>query len=202
MSKAVRFNEYGDVSVLHVIDVPDPAPGPGEVLIQVKAAGVNPGEASIREGRLHALWPATFPSGEGSDLAGVVIGPHGTNLIARDQAVVLLSTAGLLYVMFVAGLEMDLAMFRKHRQQSLLFGLLCFLIPGSLGVVTGRLLGFDWVAALMLGAVIAPHTLLAYPLASRLGLAKRTAITAAVGGTMLTDTLALMVLFVEACDRV
>lgn len=72
MSKAVRFNEYGSVDVLHVVDVPDPTPGPGEVLVRVKAAGINPGEASIREGLLHALWPATFPSGEGSDLAGVV----------------------------------------------------------------------------------------------------------------------------------
>jgi NADPH:quinone reductase-like Zn-dependent oxidoreductase len=72
MSKAVRFDEYGGVDVLKVVDVPDPTPGPGEVLVRVKAAGINPGEANIREGRLHALWPATFPSGEGSDLAGVV----------------------------------------------------------------------------------------------------------------------------------
>ncbi len=72
MSKAVRFNEYGGVDVLQVVDVPDPRPGSGEVLVRVRAAGINPGEASIREGLLHALWPATFPSGEGSDLAGVV----------------------------------------------------------------------------------------------------------------------------------
>jgi NADPH:quinone reductase-like Zn-dependent oxidoreductase len=72
MSKAVRFNEYGGTDVLQVVDVPDPVPGPGEVLVRVKAAGINPGEASIREGLLHALWPATFPSGQGSDLAGVV----------------------------------------------------------------------------------------------------------------------------------
>jgi Kef-type K+ transport system membrane component KefB len=139
-----------------------------------------------------------LPGLVGLILAGIVIGPHGANLLARDEAIVLLSTAGLLYVMFVAGLEIDLAMFRKHRSQSVLFGILCFLIPGGLGVVTGRLLGFDWPAAMMLGAVIAPHTLLAYPLASRLGLAKRQAVTAAVGGTILTDTLALMVLTVVA----
>jgi NADPH:quinone reductase-like Zn-dependent oxidoreductase len=72
MSKAVRFNEYGGTDVLQVVDVPDPVPGPGEVLVRVKAAGINPGEASIREGLLHALWPATFPSGQGSDLAGVI----------------------------------------------------------------------------------------------------------------------------------
>ena len=70
--KAVRFDEYGGIEVLKVVDVPRPAPGPGEVLVQVKAAGINPGEAKIRAGLLHSRWPATFPSGEGSDLAGIV----------------------------------------------------------------------------------------------------------------------------------
>jgi len=70
--KAVRFSEYGGVDVLNVVDVPTPEPGPGQVLVQVKAAGINPGEAKIRDGMLHSRWPATFPSGEGSDLAGVV----------------------------------------------------------------------------------------------------------------------------------
>jgi NADPH:quinone reductase-like Zn-dependent oxidoreductase len=72
--KAVRFTEYGGVDVLDVMDVPRPVPGSGQVLVQVKAAGINPGEAKIREGLLHERWPATFPSGEGSDLAGVVAG--------------------------------------------------------------------------------------------------------------------------------
>jgi len=72
MPKAVRFDEYGDVNVLQVVDVPRPVPGPGQVLVQVKAAGINPGEAKIREGALHSRWPATFPSGEGSDLAGII----------------------------------------------------------------------------------------------------------------------------------
>jgi NADPH:quinone reductase-like Zn-dependent oxidoreductase len=70
--RAVRFDEYGDVDVLNVVEVERPAPGPGQVLVRVKAAGINPGEASIRKGLLHERWPATFPSGEGSDLAGVV----------------------------------------------------------------------------------------------------------------------------------
>jgi NADPH:quinone reductase-like Zn-dependent oxidoreductase len=72
MPKAVRFNQYGDLDVLQVVDVERPVPGPGQVLVQVKAAGINPGEASIRKGLLDARWPATFPSGQGSDLAGVV----------------------------------------------------------------------------------------------------------------------------------
>ncbi len=78
--KAVRFAAYGDVNVLDVVEVPVPEPGPGQVLVQVKAAGINPGEAKIREGLLHSRWPATFPSGEGSDLAGVVtqVGPSVT----------------------------------------------------------------------------------------------------------------------------
>jgi NADPH:quinone reductase-like Zn-dependent oxidoreductase len=72
MPRAVRFDHYGGVDVLNVVEVERPSPGPGEVLVRVKAAGINPGEASIREGMLHERWPATFPSGEGSDLAGVI----------------------------------------------------------------------------------------------------------------------------------
>jgi NADPH:quinone reductase-like Zn-dependent oxidoreductase len=70
--KAVRFDAYGGVDGLNVVDVPLPVPGPGQVLVQVRAAGINPGEAKIRDGFLHERWPATFPSGQGSDLAGVV----------------------------------------------------------------------------------------------------------------------------------
>ena len=70
--KAVRFDEYGPVDVLDVRDVPVPEPGEGQVLVRVRAAGINPGEAKIRDGALHELWPATFPSGQGSDFAGVV----------------------------------------------------------------------------------------------------------------------------------
>ena len=72
MSKAVVFDRYGDIDVLEVRDVPRPVPAAGEVLVEVKAAGINPGEAMIRWGALHERWPATFPSGQGSDLAGVV----------------------------------------------------------------------------------------------------------------------------------
>ncbi|HWE10165.1 MAG TPA: NADP-dependent oxidoreductase [Solirubrobacteraceae bacterium] len=72
MSRAVRFDEYGGVDVLNVVDVDPPTPGPGQLLVRVKAAGINPGEAKIREGEMHERFPSTFPSGEGSDLAGVV----------------------------------------------------------------------------------------------------------------------------------
>jgi NADPH:quinone reductase-like Zn-dependent oxidoreductase len=70
--KAVQFDEYGGVDVLEVREVEDPVAGPGEVLVAVRAAGINPGEIAIREGYLHERWPATFPSGEGTDFAGVV----------------------------------------------------------------------------------------------------------------------------------
>src|SRR6476469_10036772 len=72
MSKAVRFDQYGDIDVLDVRDVDRPAPAAGEVLVEVKAAGINPGEASIRKGLLRDVFPTTFPSGQGSDFAGVV----------------------------------------------------------------------------------------------------------------------------------
>jgi NADPH:quinone reductase-like Zn-dependent oxidoreductase len=87
--KAVRFDQYGPVEVLDVRDVPVPEPGPGEVLVRVKAAGINPGEAKIREGALHELWPATFPSGQGSDFAGVVdkLGPDVTTVAVGEDVI-------------------------------------------------------------------------------------------------------------------
>ncbi len=87
--KAVRFDRYGGVDVLQVVDVPVPVPGEGEALIHVKAAAINPGEAKIREGLLHARWPATFPSGEGSDFAGVVtsLGPGVESVAFGDEVI-------------------------------------------------------------------------------------------------------------------
>src|SRR5271156_5195707 len=87
MPLAVRFDEYGDIEVLKVVEVARPVPGPGQVLVKVMAAGINPGEASIRKGLLHEMWPATFPSGQGSDLAGVVeeVGPDVNRFAAGDE---------------------------------------------------------------------------------------------------------------------
>jgi len=89
MPQAVRFDEYGGLDVLKVVDVPRPVPGPGQVLVQVKAAGINPGEAKIRDGSLAEIFPATFPSGEGSDLAGIVteIGPDLTSVSPGDEVI-------------------------------------------------------------------------------------------------------------------
>jgi NADPH:quinone reductase-like Zn-dependent oxidoreductase len=87
--KAVRFDEYGGIDVLKVVEVPQPVPGPGQVLVRVKAAGINPGEAKIRKDLLHDRWPATFPSGQGSDLAGIVAGtgPGVTGFSAGDEVI-------------------------------------------------------------------------------------------------------------------
>jgi NADPH:quinone reductase-like Zn-dependent oxidoreductase len=85
MAQAVRFDEYGDVNVLQVVEVPVPEPGDGEVLVRVKAASINPGEAKIREGLMHSRWPATFPSGQGSDLAGVVVSSRVDGFAEGDE---------------------------------------------------------------------------------------------------------------------
>lgn len=89
MPQAVRFERYGGVDVLEVVDVPRPVPGPGQVVVRVRAAGINPGEAAIRAGLLHERWPATFPSGQGSDLAGVVdeVGDGVTGVAAGDEVI-------------------------------------------------------------------------------------------------------------------
>jgi NADPH:quinone reductase-like Zn-dependent oxidoreductase len=89
MPQAVRYNEYGDIDVLEVVEVPRPEPGAGQVLVEVKAAAINPGEAAIRKGVFAERWPSTFPSGQGSDLAGVVAeaGPGVTGIAAGDEVI-------------------------------------------------------------------------------------------------------------------
>jgi NADPH:quinone reductase-like Zn-dependent oxidoreductase len=89
MARAVQFDHYGGLDVLQVVDVPDPVPGPGEALVRVKAASINPGEGKIREGALHSRFPSTFPSGEGSDFAGVVeaVGVDVTAVAIGDEVI-------------------------------------------------------------------------------------------------------------------
>ncbi len=96
MPLAVRFDEYGDRDVLKVVEVARPVPGPGQVLVKLLAAGINPGEASIRKGLLHAMWPASFPSGQGSDLAGIVeeVGPDVTRFAIGDEVLGFVDTRG------------------------------------------------------------------------------------------------------------
>jgi Kef-type K+ transport system membrane component KefB len=130
-------------------------------------------------------------------IAGAVIGPNGFNLILRDSGIVMSGTVGLLYIMFLAGLEIDLAQFRRNSFRSIVFGLYTFLIPMGIGTLAGYyLLGFSMPSSVLLASMFASHTLIAYPIISKLGLSKNRAVNIAVGGTMITDTLALLVLAV------
>lgn len=128
-------------------------------------------------------------------IAGAVIGPNGFNLMLRDMSIVLYGTVGLLYIMFLAGLEIDMADFKKNSQKSLVFGLLTFSIPMILGTLVGYyFLEFSLMTSVLLASMFASHTLLAYPIVSKLGVAKNRAVNITVGGTVITDTLALLVL--------
>lgn len=134
-------------------------------------------------------------------VAGAAIGPHGAGLLARSNTIVLLGTVGLLYLMLLVGLELDLHQFARHRGRSLGFGTLSFLVPGLLGVGIGTALGYPFPSALLVGSVFSSHTLLAYPIASRLGIVRNAAVTAALGGTILTEVLALLLLAVVVRSR-
>lgn len=130
-------------------------------------------------------------------IAGAIIGPHGFNLLLRDSSIILSGTAGLLYIMFLAGLEIDLTEFKKNSLRSVLFGLYCFIIPMVLGIFSGLyLLKFSLLTSILMASMFASHTLIAYPILSKLGIIKNRAVTISVGGTMITDTLALLVLAV------
>jgi Kef-type K+ transport system membrane component KefB len=128
-------------------------------------------------------------------LAGVIIGPYGLNLLLRDSSIVLFGTVGLLYIMFTAGLEIDLEEFRKSRLASFVFGLFTFLVPMSIGTLTMYyVMRFGFLSSLLLGSMFASHTLLAYPIASKYGIARIKAVTLSIGGTIVTDILSLLVL--------
>jgi Kef-type K+ transport system membrane component KefB len=128
-------------------------------------------------------------------IAGAIIGPNGLNLMLRDSSIVLYGTVGLLYIMFLAGLEIDMADFKKNSKKSLVFGLLTFAIPMTLGTLVGLyFLNFSWMTSVLLASMFASHTLIAYPIISKLGVAKNRAVNITVGGTVITDTLALLVL--------
>lgn len=128
-------------------------------------------------------------------IAGAIIGPHGFNLVLRDSSIILSGTAGLLYIMFLAGLEIDMADFKRNSTKSLAFGMYTFLIPMILGTVVGIWgLQFNVLTSVLLASMFASHTLIAYPIISKLGISKNKAVSITVGGTMITDTLALLVL--------
>ncbi len=130
-------------------------------------------------------------------VSGIVIGPAGLNILGSSLFVDVFSTIGLLYIMFIAGLELDLNEFKATRNKSLLFGLLTFAIPLGLGFpVCYYLLDFDFNASLLTSSMFATHTLVTYPIVSKLGITKNVAVAITVGGTILTDTAVLIMLAV------
>ena len=130
-------------------------------------------------------------------IAGAVIGPYGFNLIVRDSSIILSGTAGLLYIMFLAGLEINMADFKKNSTKSLVFGLYTFLIPMIIGtLVSIYVFRFSILSSVLLASMFASHTLIAYPIVSKLGISRDKSVSITVGGTMITDTLALLVLTV------
>lgn len=128
-------------------------------------------------------------------IAGAIIGPHGFNLVLRDSSIILSGTAGLLYIMFLAGLEIDMGDFKKNSGKSFVFGMFTFCIPMLIGTAVGYwILKFSIESSILLASMFASHTLIAYPIISRLGISKDPSVSITVGGTMITDVLALLVL--------
>ncbi|MDJ1168540.1 cation:proton antiporter [Roseofilum sp. BLCC_M154] len=128
-------------------------------------------------------------------LAGVILGPYGLQLLNPEtETVKLLSDIGKIYLMFVAGLEIDRAAFRETRNRSLKFGLTTFLVPLIAGTLVGQVFGFGLNASLLIGSLLASHTLLAYPLIQQFGVVRNPAIAVTVGATIFTDVSALLVL--------
>jgi Kef-type K+ transport system membrane component KefB/nucleotide-binding universal stress UspA family protein len=127
--------------------------------------------------------------------AGVVFGPDGLDLLDADsETMKLLSDIGKIYLMFVAGLEIDLVEFKRTKNRSIIFGTATFFIPLITGIIIGRIVGFDWNASVLIGSLLASHTLLAYPIINRLGVVKNQAVMVTVGATIITDVSALLVL--------
>lgn len=130
-------------------------------------------------------------------LAGALIGPNGLYIMARDSSIELFGTVGLLYIMFIAGLEIDMADLKKNSGKTTVFGLYTFLIPMILGMLTGvYILGFSWLTSTLLASMYASHTLITYPIVSKYGITKNRVVSIAIGGTVITCILALLVLAV------
>ncbi len=144
-----------------------------------------------------AMAKVKMPSLVGLLLVGAILGPNALHILDRDASFVLLGNVGLMFIMFIAALEIDLGVFKKVGIHSVVFGTLTFGLPLVLATpVALYVLGYDFLPGLLLASIFSSHTLLAYPIASRLGIAKNRAVTTAVGGTMMADTAALLLLAV------
>jgi Kef-type K+ transport system membrane component KefB len=132
-------------------------------------------------------------------LAGVAVGPYALNLLKRDSSIVLFGTVGLLYIMFLAGLEIDLKEFKKNRLKILFFGFVTFMLPLIAGSLASYyVLGYGWMSSILLASMFSTHTLVSYPIVSKYGVSRNKAVALTVGGTMITDILALLILAVVA----
>ena len=133
----------------------------------------------------------------GMILAGVVIGEHGFNILARDSSFELFGKVGLYYIMFLAGLEMNMGDFKQNRGKAVVLGLLAFVIPMALGFITNMtVLKYGFITSVSLASMYASHPLVAYPIVIRYGVSRHRSVSIAVGGTAVTDTLTLLVLAV------
>ncbi|NGF57348.1 cation:proton antiporter [Parapedobacter sp. SGR-10] len=143
------------------------------------------------------LRPIKVPGIIGLIISGVIIGPYGLNWLEKNSAVNLFSTIGLLYIMFIAGLELDMNEFKKTKNKSIAFGFFTFIIPIAIGFpVCHYLLGYDFLPSLLIASMFATHTLVSYPIVSRYGISKNEAVAITIGGTILTDTAVLIILAV------
>jgi Kef-type K+ transport system membrane component KefB len=130
-------------------------------------------------------------------ISGLIIGPHGLNILEKSTAIDLFSTIGLLYIMFIAGLELDMNEFKANKYRSFFFSIFTFIIPLSIGFpVCYYFLGYDFNASFLTASMFATHTLVAYPIVSKFGISKNQAVAVTVGGTILTDTAVLIILAV------
>ncbi|MFN8412350.1 MAG: cation:proton antiporter [Anaerolineales bacterium] len=129
-------------------------------------------------------------------IGGMLIGPHGFGLLEDNDRIQFLSTIGLVYLMFSAGLEVDINQFMKVRSRALVFGLITFIFPQLMGMGLGYILGLDWLGMILLGSAFASHTLIAFPILTKFGVTRNEAIAVTTGATVLTDIGAFIVLAV------
>lgn len=136
-----------------------------------------------------------LPGIVGLALAGILVGPKALNLIALDSTIEFLGNIGLMYVFFVAGVEIDLTQLRKERASTLLFYAFTFGLPFAVGITTGlTIFGMGFLSALLFGCIFSSYTLISYPIVSKLGLTRQRAVVAAVSAVILTDTTTMLIL--------
>lgn len=138
-----------------------------------------------------------LPAVVGLLAAGVLFGPHGLEVAPKHSEVAeFFAEIGKLLLMFFAGIEIDLVMFNRTRNRSLGFGTLTFALPLAAGLLVGLWAGYPWVGALLIGSLLASHTLIAFPIVEKLGRVRNEAVTVTIGATVFTDVAALLVLAV------